>query len=316
MRTPPILFAGAALLVAHSPAAAELPAPVRAMIEAAIATGDAAKVKTVVELAKATNPDDGAAIDALNQSFLDRKREEARIAEEKRVAAIRQAGVFDGWTGKGDLGGFRSTGNSDSTGLSAGLDIKREGIDWTHQLRARADYQRSNGVTSREKYFAAYEPRFQIGETLFTYGLAQFERDTFQGFDARYALSAGIGYQAVKQPDLNLSFKVGPALRRTDFTSGEVDTRLAGLLGLDFDWAIADGVKLTQDTNLVAETGGAATVIFDSRNTTLALVTGLEARITGKLGMRLSYAVDYQSDPAPGKAGTDTLSRATFVYGF
>lgn len=293
-----------------------LPDPIRAMIDAAIATGDEAKVRTVVDLAKATYPAAAADIDALYKAFADNKTEERRQAEEARLASLRESGPLDNWKGRSEIGGFRSTGNSTNTGLSAALDIKRQGIAWTHQLRGRVDYQRSAGVTTREKYLAAYEPRYQIGDDLFTYGLAQFESDRFQGFDQRYALSAGLGYQALKTSDLNLAVKAGPALRHTDFTSGENDTRLGGLVGLDFDWTVADGVKLTQDTNLVTETGGAATVIFDSRNTTIALVTGLEARITGKLSTRLSYAVDYESNPQPGKLGTDTLSRVTFVYGF
>ena len=47
-------------------AQAALPEPVRAMIEAAIATGDKVKVATVIEIAKQTNPDDTAEIDALD----------------------------------------------------------------------------------------------------------------------------------------------------------------------------------------------------------------------------------------------------------
>lgn len=308
-----LLFLSPMMVVAAQSA---LPDPVRAMVEAAIATGDEGKVRTVVELAKATNSGAAAEIDALYKRFLDTKAQEKRRAEAERLEAVRQAGLLDNWRGRGELGASRATGNSDYIGLTAALDLTRQGIDWKHQLRARSDYQEDRGVTSREKYFAAYEPQYQIGSDIFAYGLLQFESDRFQGYDARYALSAGVGYQALKGPDLNLALKAGPALRRTVYTSDEVDTRLAGLLGLDFDWAVTDGVKLTQDTNLVAETGGAATVIFDSRNTTVALVTGLEARITGKLSTRLSYAVDYQSDPQPGKTGTDTLSRVTFVYGF
>ena len=304
------------LALAAAPAAAELPVPVRAMIEAAIATGDEAKVTTVIELAKTTNPDAAAEIDLVGKAFFDEKREQKRLAEAARLEAIRTAGVLERWRGRGELGASRATGNSPSLGLAAGLDIKREGIDWTHSLRGRADYQRTNGIVTREKYFAAYEPRFQIDTDLFAYGLGQFERDTIQGFDARWAVSAGLGWQAVKRPDVNLSFKAGPAFRRTESTSGASDDRLAGLVALDFDWTFADGVKLTQDTNLVAETGGAATVFFDSRSTTLALITGVEARITGKLSSRFAYQVDYNSDPPAGKVSTDTISRVTLVYGF
>lgn len=310
------LAAAVLVLAAPAPLAAELPAPVKAMIDAAIATGDEGKVKTVVELAKATNPSAAGEIDALNAVFVARKNEEKRLAEEQRQAALRTAGVFDRWTGRGEIGGSRATGNSPSLGLAAGLDIKREGLAWTHSLRGRADYQRNGTIVTREKYFAAYEPRYQIGADLFAFGLGQFERDTLQGYDARYALSAGLGWQALKRPDLNLALKAGPAFRLTEYTTGADDSRIAGLLALDFDWTVTDGVKLTQDTNLVAETGGAATVIFDSRNTTLALVTGLEARITGRLTSRFAYQVDYDSEPPAGKVSTDTISRVTLVYGF
>lgn len=315
MRLP--ILASAPLLLAATPTPAPaLPEPVRALLEAAIATGDEAKVRTVSELAKATNPDAAAEIDALQKTFLDTKAEERRLAEQNRLEAVRQAGVLDNWRGRGELGAARATGNSDYVGLTGALDLTRQGIDWKHQFRATADYQADRGVTSREKYFAAYEPHYQIGTDIFAYGLMQFESDRFQGFDERYALSAGVGYQALKRPGLNLALKVGPALRRTDYTTGATDTRLAALLGLDFDWTLADGVKLTQDSNLVTETGAGATLLVDGRNTTLALVTGLETRITGKLSSRLSYAVDYQSDPSAGKVATDTVSRVTFVYGF
>ena len=172
------------LLAGAAPAAAELPPPVRAMIDAAIATGDEGKVRTVVELAKATNPGDVAEIDAIDAAFFAKQAEQKRLAEEHRLEAIREAGVFQRWKGRGEIGGSRATGNSPSLGLAAGLDIKRDGIDWSHHLTGRADYQRTNGVVTREKYFAAYEPRYQIGADLFAYGLGQFERDTIQGYDA------------------------------------------------------------------------------------------------------------------------------------
>ncbi len=71
----------ALLCLAAAPAAAELPPPVRAMIDAAIATGDEAKVRTVIELAKATNPANSAEIDALQKGFPAATAEETRLAE-------------------------------------------------------------------------------------------------------------------------------------------------------------------------------------------------------------------------------------------
>jgi putative salt-induced outer membrane protein len=155
-----------------------------------------------------------------------------------------------------------------------------------------------------------------ISDRFYVYALAQYERDRFQGFSGRYAVSGGLGFQALKRDDVQLSLKVGPAYRVTQFIDGREDSRIAGLVGLDFDWDITDRLKLTQDTNAVAETGGSALAIIDSQNTTLDLITGLNAKINSSLSARFSYAVEYNSNPPPGAVQTDTLSRVTLIYDF
>jgi putative salt-induced outer membrane protein len=299
-----------------TPAAASLPDPVRAMIDAAIATGNKDKIAAVVEAAKATNPEDHAEIDVLHGAFLDKQKAAAELAAQEKEEALRSAGPFERWTGRGEIGAYLSSGNSNNEGLTAALSLDRKGIDWSHKLRGRMDYQRANGRTSREQYFVSYEPRFQINQRLFAYGLAQYEQDRIQGFTGRYAVSGGIGYHVIDGDDLDLSIKTGPAYRVTDYVVGETDNRLAALLGADFDWRITDRLTFTQDSNMVAESGGQATVFVDSRNTTVNLITGLEAKVSDRLTTRLSYQVDYNSDPRHGAVTTDTLSRFTLVYGF
>ena len=304
------------LLSAPYMAHSELPEPVRAMIDAAIASGDAKKVATVIEIAKLTNPDDAEELSSIQAEF---DEQQAFLAAEKaaeKKEAIRNAGLFENWHGKGELGAFRSTGNSSNTGLAAGLELKRVGIDWRHKLTGRVDYQRSNGTTTREQFFVGYEPNYRISERFFAYALAQYERDQFQGFSGRYAVSGGIGYQIIERPDVTLSAKAGPAYRVTDYVDGTSESSLAGLLGVDFDWNITDRLKLTHDTNAVAETGGAATVIVDANNTSIDLVTGLNAKISDKLSTRFSYAVEHDTNPPAGSVKTDTLSRVTVIYDF
>ena len=104
--------------------------------------------------------------------------------------------------------------------------------------------------------------------------------------------------------------------RVTEFVDGRSDSRIAGLIAVDFDWNITDRLKLTQDTNAVAETGGSAVAIIDSRNTSIDFVTGLDAAIAKKLKARISYAIEYDSNPPPGAVQTDTLSRVTLIYDF
>lgn len=304
------------LLASPVAALAELPEPVRAMIDAAIATGDEAKVRTVTDLARTTNPSEISEIDAIVARFSAAMAARRTAEAEAKKAALRKARLFDNWGGRGELGGFRATGNSANTGVTAALSLDRQGIDWRHRLTGRIDYQRANGVTTREQYLGRYEPNVNVSDDFYVYALAQYERDRFQGFSDRYAVSGGMGYQALKGKDVQLSLKAGPAYRVTQFVDGREESRIAGLVALDFDWQITDRLKLTQDTNAVAETGGSAVAIIDSRNTSIDLVTGLDAAIARKLKARFSYAVEYDSNPAPGAVQTDTLSRVSLIYDF
>ena len=315
-RLPLPAVAALTFLVAAQPARAELPTPVRAMIEAAIEMGDAGKVAAVVEVARKTHPEDAAEINQLHQAFLTSRREIAAAQAREREEALRNAGLFDNWSGRGEIGAFQSSGNSENVGLTVALSLQRTGIDWQHRLRSNIDYQRSNGRTSREQYSVAYEPRYTINGDLFAYALAQFEKDRFQGFTSRISASGGLGYQVVDTQTLDLSLKAGPAWRRSDLIGGEIEDNFGALAGLDFDWRILPKLTLTQDTNLVAESAGRATAIITSASTSVLLATGLEAKITDGLTTRVSYTVDYNSNPPPGAVSTDTLTRFTLVYGF
>ena len=288
------------------PAAAELPQPVRDMIEAAIATGDAEKVETVTDIARTTNPDDVAAIDELESNFITAQNAASVAAAAETEAEMREAGLFDNWSGQGELGAFRSTGNSSNTGLTAGIKLKREGIKWEHNIRALADYQRSNGVTTREQFLAAYQPRYNISERVFVYGLAQYERDRFQGYSARYSGSGGVGYRVIKRDNMQLTVEAGPAYRRTEFVDGTNDNSLAALAALDYSWQIAENIAFTQEAN----------AYFESGNMTFTSLTGLEAGLGSGLKARVSYSVEHDTDPPAGAVQTDTLSRFTLIYGF
>lgn len=308
--------ATAVALSLAAPAGAELPEGAQQMIDSALASGDDAKVATVLELARTTWPQEADAIAAIEGEWQAAKAERAAAEAAAQEDAIRSAGLFERWSGEGELGGFQSSGNSDTVGVSAGLKLKREGIAWSHRLAARFDYQRQNGVTSREQLFASYEPRWQFGKTMFAYGLAQYERDQIQGVDGRYAISGGLGYKVFDGDGLSLSVKAGPAFRVTEYTDGRTDSRLAALAGLDFDWKVFERLTFTQDANAVAETGGEAVVLIDSSNTTINLITGLDFAVSDRLRARMSYQLDYDSNPPQGKVSTDTLTRATLIYGF
>ena len=282
------------------------PDPVREMLAAAIASGRDADVEAVGKLAKATNPDDAAEIEARVVAY---RAERQRLKDEAAAAArakLAAAKFWENWKGEGQIGGSLSTGNTKSAGLSAGLALARKGIDWTHKLRLQADYQRTNGRTSIDRYLGEIEPQYRLSDRGFVYGLGRWEQDRILGYDSRWNLSGGFGYKLIDTKTVALSLKGGPAWRRTDFISGASDDELTALAGLDFGWQLSPTLRLTQV---------ASTVVGEANSSTSSL-TALNAKLSGKLSARIAYSAQIDTSPPPGVESVDTQTRFTLVYGF
>ena len=148
-----------------TPSDSDVPIPpaIKAMLDAAIESGNDAEVSTIVKYARVADPASGDAVLALAQKW---RADRAAARDE----TIRAAGMFDLWTGRAQLGGYRTSGNSDTLGLTAVLDATREGLSWRHKFHAQADYTENQGVTTREHYLASYEPNYKIDDRLYIYG--------------------------------------------------------------------------------------------------------------------------------------------------
>lgn len=278
----------------------------KAMIEAALASGDAAAVNTVLRLAKATNPAGLVEIETIETAYrtgvTERKEQEAR----QRREALGAAGALDNWRGQIEVGGSRSTGNTESLGLYAAVGLERDGLDWRHKLTVRADFQETNEVSTTKRALAAWQPNYKFDDRLYGYGLAQYEYDPLLGYDSRYSLGGGIGYAIVARPMLNIDLEGGPAVRFTDPVAGQTLTSLAGRASLNLGWKIAPTLELKQNGALFYEQG----------ETSANAQTALDATLIGALKARLSYNVQYETNAPRGADEIDATSRATLIYSF
>jgi putative salt-induced outer membrane protein len=291
------LLAAPLLLANTDPA--PIPPAMKAMLDAAMASGNEGEVATVAKYARAAAPDAAPAITAAIDSW--RKDRAA-----KREETLRNAGVFDLWHGRAELGGYLTTGNTQDTGLSGAVDLSRETLRWRHKIHLAADYKKSAGVVSREHYLAGYEPNFKFSPRGYVYGAAQYESDRFLGYTDRYSASLGAGYSAIKQPDLTLDLELGPAYRDTAFTDRNRESSVAARGSLDFDWKLTRTISVSQD----------ASAYVQHYNSTVSSTTALNAKLIGPLAARFSYVVQYESMPPVGRVGTDTTSRASLAYSF
>lgn len=276
-----------------------LPPAVREMLEAAIANGNEAEIVAVAKIAKQTNPASTDEIQQMVASWKDRTKE-------TRNAVIREARFIDLWTGKVEVGGFRSTGSTSEIGISASTAIERTGIQWSHKLAASIDYRRANGVTSRERYMASYEPRYEFNPRGFLYGLAQFERDTSIGYNERYTASAGIGYKLIVSTPVDLSMNVGPSIRYADYVIGDRETKFGARASMDATWRLSPALTFKQAASAYAESD-----VYSVNS-----LTSLETRVGSGWSVGLSYNVQYESETLLTDRDLETLSRFTLTHVF
>jgi putative salt-induced outer membrane protein len=295
----PLLFATAAPMLLANADPAPIPPQIKSMLDAAIASGNEGEIATIVKYASTAAPDSKEAIAKLANDWKKKRSDE-------KTAKIQDASFFELWSGRAELGGYISTGNSESEGVSAALALTRDGLNWRQKFKAQLDYQRSLGVTSREHYLAAWEPNWKVDDRSYVYGSAQFESDRFLGYTTRYSVSTGAGYSAIKGDRLKLDLELGPAYRATSFTDGDTERSIAARGSLDFAWKLSKGIQLTQN----------ASAYVERYNSTVTGTTALNAKVLGPLSAQLSYNVQYESMPPEGRVTTDQISRAGLVYAF
>jgi putative salt-induced outer membrane protein len=273
------------------------PKPVSDMIAAA--AGDPAALKAVVEAAKKTNPDSVAEIDAQVAALA----EHAQADKEARMAS---QGFFEGWTGEGQVGGSISTGNTSERGLALGLGFAKESLRWRHTIDLAADYQKTEGEVTKERYFAGYTGAYKFSDRIYVIGILSAEKDKFAGFKSRFTEGLGIGYQVIDRPDLKFSLEAGPALRQTNYYFAKDEDSLAGRVAGDLAW------NITPDTVFTEHASG----YFASDTNTITSITAITTKLMGNLSGRASYEIRYETDPPLGREDTDTTTRLTAVYSF
>ncbi len=288
------------LLLANAPAEDPvIPPTIRAMLDAAMASGSEGDVAVIVKYARGADP---ASADLVVKAASDWRND--RLAKANRK--LREADFFDLVKGRAELGGYVSTGNTENVGLTAAIELRREGLEWRHKLRLQADYQESLSVVTRERYLAAWEPNWKFDDRAYLYGAAQYESDRFSGFYDRLSISTGTGYSAIKSPKVKLDVELGPAYRRTHFIDETTESNLAARGSVDFGWKLSPGISVTQN----------ASAYLQEANSTVSSRSALLARLFGPFSAQFSYTLQYESTPPIGRQTTDTTSRAALVVDF
>jgi putative salt-induced outer membrane protein len=253
----------------------------------------------VVTVAKKANPNSIAEIDAQVAAL-------AAKGERAKAERLATQAFYEGWEGKGQVGLYAHTGNTQDGGIAVGLNLEKDRLRWRHDIAILADYQQEDGVATKEKYSAAYEGDYKLTRRFYLYGVLYAEQDIFAGIQSRYSESVGVGYRLIERKTMKLGLEGGPAARQTAYIGApgldSVNLRLAE----DFSWRFWEDTTFTQTL----------WAYLERRNPTLNLTTAVTTKLRSGISARASFDLTHEGAPPGGRVPTDTTSRLTLVYSF
>jgi len=226
------------------------------------------------------------------------------------------------WRATASLGLSLKNGNTNTRNGTIYVDVARETaldrLTLTLQLSQDHDKVDSNGdgqpdstVQTSGKYLGAL--RYDVYPTprLYLFGATRQSRDRFKEIDLRSFYTAGVGFQFVERPTLDVRSSLGAGVRYEKFylqqgtidssatvPTGSLDGALRVVLGpLDYDLRTVYSPSLK-----------------DFNDYQLLTLTGLTAKVIAGLGFRIQLLWEYDNTPTEGSRKSDTELTTALTY--
>jgi putative salt-induced outer membrane protein len=227
------------------------------------------------------------------------------------TAAVAQDEEESGWSGTTSLGYAATTGNAETSSLTAGFNVGLLAGRWRHEFtanafRATGDTNSGESSTTGERYNLAYQGNWELSERSYLFGRVNFDRDRFAGIRRQFSQTVGYGNKLIVLDRHNLEAEIGlgaKQLRRDDDT--ELSEGIARA-GVRYAWTISDNSEFNQ--RLFVEAG--------QQNVFTESISELKARLVGNIAMALSYTIRNNTDVGPDSLNTDTFTAVTLQYDF
>ncbi len=221
--------------------------------------------------------------------------------------------LAEGWSGKGEAGLVKASGNTDSTSANLGLGFINESGIWKHELGFAYFNASNNGNDTAKSLAADYIAKRDLTERSYLFGKISHLDDDFDGFTEQDSVAAGYGYHVIDTEKVGLELGIGIGYRDTSELTILADgSELKGK-----DLSNATGVflmsyrnQLTDNTQFVdgfkAEAG--------SDNTFIENDASLIVAMNEKFALKAGILIRHNTDPSPGADETDTISTINLVY--
>jgi putative salt-induced outer membrane protein len=213
-----------------------------------------------------------------------------------------------GWSGVGELGYVKTTGNTDSSALNGRLEFIRQTEKWRYRFLGTVLSTSEDGTKDNERYTAEAQADRKLGAKGYVFGVYRYDADKFGSYDPSQTFTVGYGRELMKSEKHVLKGEIGAGYRKLDERlTGNTESDAIMRFLLDDAWQIFATTAWTN--RLLVETG--------SNNTFTQWNTGLTVSMTDKFAIKLGYELRNNSKIPPGDTEkTDTITSVNLVYNF
>jgi len=221
----------------------------------------------------------------------------------------------DGWTGQGEAGFVKASGNTDSENVNIGLKFSKSGEVWTNEIAIAAFTASNDDVDSAESLAADYTLKRNLSERSNIFFNLSYLDDDFDGFTEQVGAGVGYGYKVILSDPVTWEVGAGIGYRDTsellelaDGSRVEGEDLSGGTLVLRSDYSN----QLTPNTQFI-DTFKAD---ISSDNTFFQNEAALLVSMNEKFALKAGVIIRHNTDPAVGFDETDTITSVSLVYNF
>ena len=212
-----------------------------------------------------------------------------------------------GWSGSGNFGLVKTTGNTQTESLILGLKFIREQDKWRHRAAANALSADDKGVTTAQRYGFEWQSDYKLDDKSWILGAFRYESDEFSAYDNQQTLTLGYGRNLIDNAVNKLAGEIGIGYRDSELAATGISNSEAIFRGvLDYTHQLTDNSEFTN--RLLVESG--------SDNTFIQNLAGLSVSMNDKFALKIGFEYRNNSDVPPGVDDTDTITSANLVYKF
>ena len=215
------------------------------------------------------------------------------------------------WSDEAELAFVDSSGNTDTTSLLAKNKLKYQ---FTNALsgtwKVGALYGETDGETSAERYQTELRGDYLFTERFYGVLLGGWQKDRFEGIDAKYYVGPSLGYKFLIGPVHFLNCEAGVNYTFEEYTDGSDESFVKGRTFGEYEYRISEKTKFKQALEMLFD-------VEDVNNYEINSETAFIASINDRFSLKTGYVVEYDNEPSSSDVEkTDRYLSVTLVVGF